>query len=87
MIAATHNFERTDIPILEQGIYGKGISIGDDVIIETSSIVLDVVAIGRGAIVRAGSVVVKDVPPYTIVAGVPAKAISKRVNKKGLKSC
>lgn len=87
LIAATYNFERTDIPILEQGMYGKGISIGDDVIIETSSIVLDGVTIGRGAIIRAGSVIAKDVPPYTIVAGVPAKAISKRVIKKGLESC
>lgn len=51
------------------------INIEDDVWIGTNSIILKGVTIGKGAIVGAGSVVTKDVPPYTIVAGNPAKSI------------
>ena len=43
------------------------------------SFVLPGVTIGEGAIVAAGSVVTKDVPPHTIVAGVPARVIKKDV--------
>jgi UDP-2-acetamido-3-amino-2,3-dideoxy-glucuronate N-acetyltransferase len=49
----------------------KGASIG------TSTTVLCGVTIGEGAIVGAGSVVTKDVPPHTIVAGVPARVVRK----------
>jgi acetyltransferase-like isoleucine patch superfamily enzyme len=54
---------------------GKGLKIivGDDVWIGYGSIVLSGVTIGRGAIVAAGSVVTKDVEPYAIVAGNPAR--------------
>lgn len=52
--------------------------IGNDVWIGCNSVVLEGVNIGDGAIVAAGSVVTKDVPPYTIVAGVPAKVIRQR---------
>ena len=54
------------------------IKINNDVWIGYGSIVLSGVEIGEGAIVAAGSVVTKDVKPYTIVAGVPAKFINKR---------
>lgn len=42
-----------------------------------SAIILKGVTVGEGAIVAAGSVVTKDVPPHTIVAGVPARVIKK----------
>ncbi|MGA7595802.1 MAG: acyltransferase [Gallionella sp.] len=51
------------------------VRIGNDVWIGCLSIILKGVTIGEGAIVGAGSVVSKDVPPYTIVAGNPAKVI------------
>jgi len=51
------------------------IIIGDDVWIATRAIILKGVNIGQGAIVASGSVVTKDVAPYTIVGGVPAKFI------------
>lgn len=54
------------------------ITIGSDVWIGARAIVLDGVTIGDGAIVAAGSVVTKDVPPYAIVGGVPAKVIKYR---------
>lgn len=52
--------------------------IGNDVWIGGKVIILQDVTIGDGAIIAAGSVVTKDVPPYTIVGGVPAKPIRKR---------
>ncbi len=54
----------------------RPVKIEDDVWIATNAIILAGVTIGRGAVVGANSVVSHDVPPYTIVAGSPAKAIS-----------
>lgn len=54
------------------------IDIGNDVWIGTRAMVLDGVTIGNGAIIAANSVVTKDVPPYSIVGGVPAKIIRYR---------
>lgn len=55
----------------------KPINIEDDVWIGMHSIILKGVNVGKGAIIAAGSVVTKDVPPFTIAAGNPAKAIKK----------
>jgi len=54
------------------------IVIGHDVWIGFESVILSGVTIGDGAIIGARAVVTKDVPPYTIVGGVPAKPIRKR---------
>ena len=51
------------------------ITIEDDVWIATRATILKGVHIGKGAVVAAGAVVTKDVPPYTMVGGVPAKVI------------
>lgn len=59
--------------------YTKGpIIVEDDVWIATNALILSGVTIGRGAIVAAGAVVVKDVPPYAIVGGNPAKILKYR---------
>ena len=55
--------------------------IGNDVWIGAKSIVMDGVTIGDGAIIAAGSVVTKDVPPFAIVGGVPAKIIRFRFSQ------
>lgn len=57
------------------------IHIENDVWIGFGSIILSGVTIGRGSIVAAGSVVTKDVPPYSIVAGNPAHTISYRFSE------
>ena len=51
--------------------------IGDDAWIGAGSIIMNGITIGEGAIVGAGSIVTRDVPPFTIVAGNPAKEIRK----------
>lgn len=56
----------------------KTVKIEEDVLISANAIILNGVKIGRGAVVGAGAVVTKDVPPYAIVAGVPAKVIKYR---------
>lgn len=58
------------------------IMIQNDVWIATRSTILKGVTVGDGSIVGAGSVVTKDVPPYAIVAGNPAKVIKYRFNQK-----
>jgi acetyltransferase-like isoleucine patch superfamily enzyme len=55
----------------------RPVIIEDDVWIATRATILKGVTIGRGAVVAAGAVVTKDVPPYTIVGGVPAKVIKQ----------
>lgn len=56
----------------------KGISIGNDVWVGLNSVILYGVTIGNGVTIAAGFVVTKDVPPYCVVGGVPAKVISRK---------
>jgi len=58
--------------------------IGNDVLISANAIILAGVRIGNGAIIGAGAVVTKNVEPYSIVAGVPAKLIKYRFDKKNI---
>jgi acetyltransferase-like isoleucine patch superfamily enzyme len=75
IIAVNHVFDDPNRPMSEQGITAQGIEIGDDVWLGSGAIVTDGVKIGRGAVVAAGAVVTKDVPPHTVVGGVPARVI------------
>ena len=58
------------------------IVVGDDVWIGHSATILSGVTVGQGAVIAAGALVCKDVPPYAIVGGVPAKVIKYRVSEK-----
>ncbi|MFK7813539.1 MAG: CatB-related O-acetyltransferase [Maribacter sp.] len=57
------------------------VQIGHDVWIGTNTVILDGITIGNGSIIGANSIVTKDVPPYSIVGGVPAKEIKKRFSE------
>jgi len=56
--------------------------IKDDVLISSNVIVLSGITIGRGSVLAAGAIVTKDIEPYSIVGGVPAKHIRYRINKE-----
>jgi len=64
----------------DEDLIVESIVVGNDVWIGTRAMVMANVTIGHGAVVAAGSIVVNDVPPYAIVAGVPAKVIKMRFN-------
>ena len=74
-----HRFDRLDIPMREQG-YGpvEPVEIGDDCWIGGRVTILPGVHVGNGAVIAAGAVVTKDVPPYAVVGGVPARVIYNR---------
>ena len=57
------------------------VGLGHDVWIGHGAIVLPGRSIGNGAVIAAGSVVTKDVPPYTVVAGVPARPVKRRFDE------
>ncbi len=59
----------------------RSIVIGNDVFIGVNVTLLDGVKVGNGAVIAAGAVVTKDVPPYAVVGGVPAKVISYRFDQ------
>ncbi len=75
IIAVNHVFDDPERPFVEQGITAQGIVIEDDVWLGSNCVITDGVRVGKGAVVAAGAVVTKDVPPHTIAAGVPAKVI------------
>jgi len=77
IFAYTHHYEKgKSIVTTHKDTY---VIIEDDVLIGAGVIILPGVNIGQGAIVAAGAVVIKDVPAYTIVGGIPAKEIKKRI--------
>jgi acetyltransferase-like isoleucine patch superfamily enzyme len=77
--AENHLFDRPDLTIKEQGVKREFVKIEDDCWIAANTVILAGVTIGRGSIIAAGSVVTKDIPPYSIVGGVPAKVIKSRI--------
>ncbi|MTJ12345.1 acyltransferase [Anabaena sp. UHCC 0187] len=79
--ANNHVFTNPLLPIKQQGVTCEGIIIEDDCWLGHGVTVLDGVTIGKGSIIGAGAVVSKDIPPYSIAVGVPAKVIKSRVAK------
>jgi len=79
IIPSNHNFDSLENPIYLQGNTSLGITIEDDVWIGAGCKILDGVTIGQGAVVAAGAVVNRNVEPYSVVGGVPAKLIKKRI--------
>ena len=75
--ALNHNFSETNKRIDEQGVSTNPVTIEDDVWVGANAVILPGVTIGEHCVVAAGAIVTKDVPPHSLVAGVPAKVIKK----------
>ena len=76
---STYPFKVKALRITKTEAFGKGnIEVDDDVWIGYGATIMSGVHIGQGAIVAAGTIVTKDVPPYSIVGGIPAKVIKYR---------
>jgi len=69
-----------------QYVDNLNVLIGNDVWIGTRSIILGGITIGTGAVIAAGALVTRDVPPYAIVAGVPARIVKYRFEDHIIKS-
>jgi acetyltransferase-like isoleucine patch superfamily enzyme len=92
MLGSNHNVNRVttylNFKIAEgvmdhNGMLSNGnIVIGNDVWIGLNAVIMDGITIGDGAVIAAGSIVTKNVEPYSIVGGTPAKIIKKRFDKK-----
>lgn len=77
ILGAVRNFQRKDELVIHQGYRDRGTRIGNDVLIGAGAKIFDC-TIGDGAIIGAGAVVTKDIAPYQIVVGMPARVIGER---------
>jgi acetyltransferase-like isoleucine patch superfamily enzyme len=75
--ANNHNFGDINKPISKQGLTCKGIVIEDNCWLGAGVRVLDGVTIGKGSVIGAGAVVTRDIPPYSVAVGVPAKVVKQ----------
>lgn len=78
IVTTQHNYENPNKTIKEQGYRDKLVIVEDDVAIGARSFIMGGVKLGKGCYVGCNAVVTKDVPPNTVVGGVPAKIIKKR---------
>ncbi|WP_447008029.1 acyltransferase [Saccharothrix isguenensis] len=77
LLGFNHGFA-PDQPVHRQPLTSRGITVGDDVWIGSNVVVLDGVTIGDHCVIGAGAVVTKDLPPWTIAAGNPARPLRDR---------
>lgn len=82
VFSENHNFDKLDIPIKNQGVTKKDTIIGNDVWIGANASIMPGVKIGNSCVIASGSIVTKDIPEYSVVAGAPAKVIKNRKNKE-----
>lgn len=78
IVSSNHTIPKKDVLIRSQGDILLPVVIGNDVWIGAGCNILGGVSIGNGCVIGAGSVVTKDLPPYAIAVGVPAKIIKYR---------
>lgn len=78
IISANHNFSDCSLPISQQGETTGKITIEDDCWLGAGVKILAGVTVHTGCVIGAGSVVTHDIPPYSVVVGVPGKVIKKR---------
>lgn len=75
--ALNHNFADSTLRIDQQGVSTSSVVINDDVWIGANAVILPGVTIGCHSVIAAGAVVTKDIPPYALAVGVPAKVIKQ----------
>jgi acetyltransferase-like isoleucine patch superfamily enzyme len=78
IITSVHEEAGRAVPVLHAPVKFAPVVIEDDVDLGVNSVILPGVTVGKGAIVGAGAVVNRDVPAYSVVAGVPAKVLRMR---------
>jgi len=79
-----HSYEALDRPIRQQPPTARAIVLEDECWIGANAVITAGVRIGKHAVVAAGSVVTKDVPPYSVVAGNPARLLRQHNADSGL---
>ena len=85
LVGENHRFDDPDVPIMDQGLTSVGVVIEDDVWIGANVTVVDGVTVGAHSVIAAGAVVTKNVEPYSVMAGVPARKVSDRRDRKPTK--
>jgi acetyltransferase-like isoleucine patch superfamily enzyme len=80
IFSENHGFIDLDIPMISQPTTRGEVIIEDDVWLGTRSIILSGIRIGKGSIIAAGALVNRDIPPYSIVAGIPGKVVKSRLS-------
>ncbi|MYK88113.1 MAG: acyltransferase, partial [Acidobacteria bacterium] len=78
LVGGDHCHDRTDVPVLHQERLARGIEVEDNAWLGAHVVVADGVTIGRDAIIGAGAVVRRQIPPFSVAAGVPARVIRDR---------
>lgn len=78
ILSSTHNFEDPTMLIESQGVTPKETVIGDDVWLGAHTVVVAGIEIGAHSVIGAGSIVLCDIPPYSIAVGVPARVVRTR---------
>lgn len=78
LVGGDHLYDRTDVPVLDQGRTARGIEVDDHAWLGAHVVVTDGARIGRDAIVGAGAVVVGEIPAFAIATGIPARVTRDR---------
>ena len=78
IVDSDHRYEDLSRPMNQQPLSFKEVSIEDDVWISSNCVITKGVTLCKGSVIGAGAVVKKDIPPYSVAVGVPARVIKKR---------
>jgi acetyltransferase-like isoleucine patch superfamily enzyme len=73
-----HDFSRTDVPVIQQGSRAKGIVMEDNIWLGAGVKIQDGVTVGHDAVIGTAAVVTKDIPPFTVAVGIPARVVRER---------
>ena len=82
VLGSAHTGVPADVPIVKTDLVIRPVRVGAWADIGTNAVLLPGVTVGKGAIVGAGAVVTEDVPPFAIVAGVPARFLRQRTDRQ-----